>query len=457
MAATTRPRIRIAAEPQQRGFTSKAADVFSFILGFATLFSVHFIGELYLAEILLATVLPILLIMRGKRAFRPELKFVYILMSTWLAGLVLADAYNHTPLTDRMRGVALIVFFGTNLLGISVLIGRNQRRKVLFFIGLMIGALVSVKLHPFAATQQYPWKFGYAWGTMQLVMLVSSYYYGRRRYVLSALLVLGICGVNVIENFRSPILQLLITMALVYPFIPEQVGGIRILPQSQGWRLLVLAILALGAAGASDELVKFVTAAGYIGEDAQAKNEAQAKGGNLLLGGRPEFAIGIQAALDRPIVGHGSWPKDLKYFEMLYDTMVENGAVGYDRNFDLEADGMIPSHSHIVSAWVWAGIAGLVFWAYMLWFVVQGIMQVAVQRPSLAPFYMWFFLSFFWDIWFSPFAANRRVIEAALIVVIADAIEIRLESSRAPWRRIGAVRHGILRPNGTTPLSPTGF
>jgi hypothetical protein len=441
IAASTRPRIRIAGEPsQQRGFTSKAADVFSFILGFATLFSIHFVGDLYVAEILLVVIFPILLIMKGRRALRRELKFVYILMGVWLAGLVLADAYNHIPLTDRMRGMALIVFFAINLLSMSIVLGQNEKRKVLYLVGLMIGALVSIKLQPSEATAAYPWKFGYAWGTMQLVMLVSSYFYSKQRYLLSALLVVGICGVNAIMNFRSPILQLLITVALVYPFIPEQLGAIQILPQSQGLRIAVLAIFALGAAAVADEVVKFVTTAGYIGEDAQAKNEAQAKAGNLLLGGRPEFVIGLQAALDRPIIGHGSWAKDLKYFEMLYDRMVEAGVQPEQSGGDIaeEADGLIPAHSHIITAWVWAGIAGLIFWLYILWFVFKGISRIALSRPPLAPVYTWFLISMVWDIFFSPFAANRRMVEAMMLVVIADQLRGVINVPTLSWRRLGA-------------------
>jgi len=455
MAATTRPRIRIAAEPPPRGFTSRAADVFSFILGFATLFSVHFVGELYLSEILLAISLPILLTMRGKRVFRPELKLIYMFMSFWLLGLIISDAYNQTPPTDRLRGVALIVFFGLNLVGMSALIGRNEKRKILYLVGLMIGALAWVKLQSSPASIAYPWKFGYAWGTMQLAMLISSYFYGKRRYIVSALFVLGICGVNVLMNFRSPILIMLLTVSLVYPFIPEGLGPIQILPRSQGMRLLVLGVFALGAGATADQLVKFVTRAGYIGEEAQSKNESQSKAGNLLLGGRPEFFIGLRAALDRPIVGHGSWPKDLKYFEMLYDTLVENGSIDYSKDFDAEADGLIPSHSHIVGAWVWAGIAGLAFWTYMLWFVIKGAIQIAIQRPPLAPVYMWFFLSFFWDIFFSPFAASRRILEAVLIVIIADTMASKVALAPSTWRRMGASGGGRpTLPSKQGPLVP---
>lgn len=441
MAVLANPKIRIASPSRQRreGVMSWMAHALCFVLGFSTVFSIHFVGDLYIAEILLAIAFPVLIYLRGRRAFRPELKLVYILMSVWLFGLMISDAYNHIPLTDRMRGMALIAFFAINLFGMSILLGGNEKRKLIYLVGLMLGALASVKLQPDPAAVDYPWKFGYAWGTMQLVMLISSYFYAKRRYILSALPVLAICGVNAILNFRSPILQLLITLALVYPFIPERVGAVQLLPRSQGLRLLIVLIFAIGAAGIADAVVKFVTTSGYIGEENQAKNEAQEKAGNLLLGGRPEFAIGLEAALDSPIIGHGSWAKDLKYFEMLNDRMVEAGVRTEQTKGDIaeEASGLIPGHSHIVTAWVWAGIAGLIFWVYIIWFVLKGISRIALLRPPLAPLYMWLSIGMVWDIFFSPFAAFRRMIEAVMIIILADLAARGKPMNRSGWRRMG--------------------
>ena len=196
-------RFRFAEQSRTKGerFLSLCADIFAWILGFSTVFSVHFVGDLYGAEILLILVFPALAILRGRRALRPELKLVYGLMGLWLVGLVVADAYNNIAIVDRLRGTALIVFFAINLLGMSMLLGGNEKRKLIYLIGLMMGALAAVKLQPSPAFASYPWKFGYAWATMQLVLLLSSYFYSRRRFVISALLIFGICGVNLLFEF----------------------------------------------------------------------------------------------------------------------------------------------------------------------------------------------------------------------------------------------------------------
>jgi hypothetical protein len=388
-------------------------------------------------------------------ALRPELRPIYALMGFWLVGLVISDAYNGTPWTDRIRGTALILFFAINIMGMSIFFGGQEKRKILYFVGLMVAALASVIVTPSEASASYPWKFGYAWGTIQLVLLVSSYFYSRGRYVVSGLLVLGICAVNLLLNFRSPVLGLLVTLVLVFPIVPESLGGMRILPRSQGLRLMVLAVFAIGAAETAGGLVSFVTRAGYIDEEAQAKNEAQDKGG-LLFGGRPEFLIGLKAALDSPIIGHGSWAKDPKYYEMLNDALVESGAQPEQIGGDIlseEGNPLIPGHSQIINSWIWAGIAGPIFWLYALWFFLRGMMRVAILRPPLAPFLMWFLISTWWDIFFSPFAANRRIIEALMIVVVADVLGKKVAAPRS-WRRLGAITPIRSFAQGGNPMSP---
>lgn len=436
-------RARRTWEPpsRQQRFASRGADVFVFMLGFGTLFSVHFIGDLYLSEILLVLAFTAIVFLRARRTLRPEFKIVYALMAFWLLGQTISDIYNHIPIIDRLRGAALIVFFAIDIIGFSILIGNNQRRKIIYLVGLTVGALAQVKLQPSPAAEDYPWKFGYAWGTMLAVMLVSSYFYGKRRYAISAFFVLGVCGVNVIMNYRSPILQLLLTLAVAYPIIPERLGALRVLPQSQFGRLIIVALLALGAAATANEVVQFVTRAGYLGEDAQEKNEAQEKAGNLLLGGRPEFVIGLRAALDSPILGHGSWAKDPKYYTMMYDAQVENEVSSGQNRGDilaLEGNPLIPGHSHIVSAWIWSGIAGLVFWSYIFWLVLKGIARVAMLRPTLAPVYMWFLIAMSWDLFFSPFGANRRMVEAFVLVTLADILKEKAALRAKSWRRLGA-------------------
>jgi hypothetical protein len=432
-------------------YLTKGADVLSFILGCTTEFSIHFVGELYFAEILMASLLPIFLILRGKRALRRELITTYTLMGFWLVGLVISDVYHQIDIYDRMRGSALIIFFGINILSLSIVLGKNEKRKVLYLVGLMVGSLLSVKLQPSPAFGDYPWKFGYAFGAIQLAMLLSAFFYARRRYVVAVSIIFGMCLVNLLLNFRSPVLGMLLTVVLVFPIIPERVVGMRIVPQSQIIRLALLAFLAFVAAEAASGLVSFVTQAGYLNEEAQAKNESQAKMG--ILGGRPEFAVGLQAALDSPIIGHGSWAKDIRYLEMLTDLEVEAGTIDNPGNFEADTNGLIPGHSQIITAWVWSGIAGLIFWLYMIWFFLKGIVRVALLRPPMAPVFMTFLTGMWWDIFFSPFAANRRIIESFLVVLVADLVGQKITIVQDSWRRMGAmvpVARLRPRPNGST-------
>lgn len=441
MTVIVRSAVKISQAPSRRAFSSYCADVYALFIGLTIPFATHFVGDLPIGEILLLAALPLLLAFGWRRAFRPELKYVYVLMAFWLLGLIVSDIYNETNLTDRMRGTALIVFLGLDLFAMSIFLGRNERRKLWLFIGVTIGALASVKLQPSSASQDYPWKFGYAWGAMQATLLICSFFYSRRRYVPAAISILIIISVNLLFNFRSPVLYLLVTLVLVFPIVPERIGRMQILPRGQGTRVIMLSILSLGAAGAASYLVSFVTQAGYISDDAKLKNEAQGKSGNLLLGGRPEFVIGLRAALDSPIIGHGSWPHDFKYFEMLNDMMLESEAQNASNYAaaESEADGMIPSHSHIIGAWVWAGMFGPIFWTYIVVMIFRGIVQVTFQKPALAPLYIWMMLGSMWDIFFSPFAFMRRIGEALLIVVMADLLANKVAVAPAVWRRMGAV------------------
>ncbi len=159
--------------------------------------------------------------------------------------------------------------------------------------------------------------------------------------------------------------------------------------------------------------------------------------------------------MDSPIIGHGSWAKEPKYYEMLYDALVETGEQDEQRGGDIISGGepLIPAHSGIVNAWVWAGIFGLVFWIYIVFVVAKGILNIALIRPPFAPLYMWLVISMFWDIFFSPFAASRRITDAFLLVFLTDLMQRRKATELALKRPLGMVsnrwkfgRHSGINP-----------
>jgi len=464
MAVITRTPNRRKSVATRWSATSIGADVLAFVLAGTASFSVRIVGDLPIAEIIQIPLVPILISAFGKRLLRPNIAVIFSLIGLWLVGQVLTDIYRGTPTIDWMRGDAAIVFFAIDIAGLTVLLARNERRKVIFLIGLAIGSLLSARFYPSRLSIGDPWKFGYSSGSALLVLLISSYFYSRRQYMISGVFLAGISGVNLLMNYRSQVLFLLITVALVFPIVPEQIGRLRLLPRAGGFmRVAVLAGIALGAGWAALSLVRFVTSAGLIGEEAVAKNEEQAETGGLLLAGRPEIQVSSRAVLDSPILGHGSWAKDFKYVEMLDDIRVEKGGQSELQDAEEESQGgVIPTHSHIMGAWVWAGILGAVFWAYFLWLVIQGTVRVTILRPPLAPIYAYIILGMMWSILFSPFSTMARFAEALTIVIIIDllkdggsSLKVLKWARRGQWRRQGF--HARLSVPGRNPaVTSTG-
>lgn len=410
----------------------------AFVLGVGAELVVRFGGDLPVAEIIvLACTLP-LLVVKGRRAFRSDLRPVFILMGCWLINQILTDIYRKTPFLDWTRGDAAIVFFALDLAFVAMLMSQNTRRKILFFAGLALGALLEPKLQPTDMSTDYPWKFGYAMGVNLSVVLLACYFYNRRRYLPVLLLLCGVGAVNLLFNFRSPVLLLLLTIALAVPVIPERIGPWVVLPPAgTKRRLLILVLLAVTVSLAAGGIVKMASAAGYLGEDAREKNEMQSHvRGGLLLGGRPEIVASSRAVFDSPLLGHGSWAKDFRYTELVYDEMYERG-MGSGEDIDsIEeySEGLIPTHSHLMGAWVWAGIMGGVFWGYVFWIVSKATIQMSMARPLFASLYMYFCIAMLWDILFSPFGTSRRLIEATVIVVAVDLLQqLRVRATTHSW------------------------
>jgi hypothetical protein len=424
-----------------------------FVLGFLSFVLVHFIGDLFLSEILIAGMLPILLLKSGRNLVNPYWLRLFALLGLWLLSQIVSDAYNHTVLINRMRGVALITFFTIEIAFFAMSVARNERRKAILLTGYATGSIVMSRLHPvdvaIGGTAADHWKWGYATGVTILAVLISSFLISKRKRALALIPLLGVSAVDLLMNFRSAFLMLLVTIVLVFPVIPERIRRLRLLPRNNGLaRVATVAMLALAAGWSANKMVHFVSQAGLVGEDAQQKNQEEAQAGNLLLGGRPEVFIGLRAAMDSPIIGHGSWARDMKYIEMQHDMLQEYGMEHDLADAESIGQGLIPAHSHIIGAWVFSGCLGALFWGYLFWLVLRAIVVAAVQQPVLAPVYVWLFVGYTWNIFFSPFGSTSRVIEAFTIVAIVDLLSQAPSraAKRIPWRRKGAMSASALPP-----------
>jgi len=429
MAIGTLTGLQVARRrPRQNEWAqSLGGDVLAFLIGLGSCFTLKIIGDIPICELILIPSLPLLFTMNPHRLRLRQRRIGVILslMFLWLLGQIVTDVYRSTASRDWLRGDANIVFFILDMIGLAILLKGNMRRQMILFFGLAIGLGLAPILEPSLFTGEgTALKFGYAWTILYLATLASCHFYRRRQYFLAGLFLIGDIIFNGLHNFRTVTLTMFVATCLVLPIIPEKIGQFRILPKGQTpARVLTVLGIALISGALTGKVMTTLAASGLLGAEAQWKNQQQTSAGwGILIGGRPEIIVSARAVMDSPILGHGSWAKDPKYVAMLNEIEAEYGMQVLDPQGERYA-GLIPAHSHLMGAWVNAGIVGAIFWIYILVSTLKSIVRASLARIPVKPVYVCLLTLLLWDILFSPFGGLRRVTVSFFIVIICEILD----------------------------------
>ena len=163
---------------------------------------------------------------------------------------------------------------------------------------------------------------------------------------------------------------------------------------------------------------------GYVGaflDEAQIhKYRAQVQGEyGLILGGRSEFVGAITAFMDKPVFGHGSWPVDDsgRYGDVVSSFLDRSGYETVGPEGD-NSGKLIPTHSHVLQGFVWAGVLGGVGWLFVLVEVVRRFLQSYSSLVGRDGYVVTFCtLVIVWNVLFSPFGYVSRVSLELLLAV----------------------------------------
>ena len=387
-----------------------------FTLGAAGAINFNLVGTLPGCEVVIFPMLPVLLIYQGRRAFNQRYLWFYVLTAAWLLGTLIADTYVGSNFEVRSKGTARVIFFMLDFTALAVLLNGKTRRLLIFAIS--IAAVQYWGSRNFRGDFLEQWKFGVSQAIAVGALLVSSYYYSKSRYWICGFIALGLAALNLKYGFRSQLVVQLVAAVLILPiFDKAPIRGRGSAGKQSKGRVLLLLVLAGGAAYLANTSIKFAGRSGLFDQSTREKFEAQSQGDlGVLVGGRPETLVAIQAIMDRPFLGHGSFPYEPKYVQMRQDIQYEHGYSDTD-DVDESLSGVIPTHSHLTMAWVESGILGGACWVYILFLTLRGALQLSTLRPPLAPLYSYFLVSFLWDILYSPFGSVNRIWGAFYILL----------------------------------------
>ena len=195
---------------------------------------------------------------------------------------------------------------------------------------------------------------------------------------------------------------------------------------------LCCAAIGYGAKGERE----YAAEHGHMGEAEEAKHEKQSAHGSgvlqLLMAGRSDTFVGLSAALDKPIIGHGSIAIDEHGY--ILDFLSK---YGNEKDFEMVRSSRekygayrILAHSHIICFWMWHGIFGLLFWVYVIWMASVTILRRLHIYPPWFGYFAVILPMFYWDVFFSPF--GKRVEYAALFVTFLLIAQLERQQ-KASW------------------------
>jgi hypothetical protein len=394
-----------------------------FFIGILTTVKIDLVGQLMAAEILILIYFivefkSIIGYLRNSTMMRQIIKYA----TMYLLSQIVTDLYMNTSTNDMMRGWSKIIMLCINLVTLFYLIPGNTKYLIYFGLGFCLGKVISISFG--IGEYVFLWKFG--WGpTLSLLFVLVLSLTNRIGYKQKALLIIGLSLVHFFMNARSlgGITLFSGILMLIPDIVRKQIDTRNLL----GWKQLLLGsgLLYLFITGYS-----LFAGSGFLGEEAKEKYEMQTKNGeNILSGGRGEYLASIPAIMDSPILGHGSWAKNSKYIKGL---LVKRGEDFTNPKFyEMIENGLIPTHSHLFGGWVEAGFLGFVFWFVVFKLVLRGILlSVKYELLKSYPFIVFTLLTFIWDIPFSPFGLERRIINPYYIIIAIIMININHCSKR---------------------------
>lgn len=399
-----------------------------FLIGVFSVTQIRLVGKLGISEFAMVVLAPFVFC-RDYAVFRREgvLPILYLCL-LWLVGAILADWIAGAPLAWGLKGWAVPITTFCTVVCLYSLLRKNISNYKWILLGIAISHIISIfvfqrggagdledNAEAINRVVEYKLFWTFMLSTWLLLPIQGWYYKTPNWYTLLVPFLLSL--VNLKIGGRSAFLGPFVGFVILL-FAHKRVQAMKAIKRNMLLIFIILGVVGLMAKKTYEYAVK----EGYLGEAEMQKYEDQTKTGtgflNLLMAGRSEFFVGLIAALDRPIIGHGTRPFDTNGYQI--DFLAK-----YGDQEDLEQyvkrlrrqEGMplIPSHSHVICYWLWHGIFGLLFWLYVVWLAFVTFARRLHVVPELFGYLAMTAISFAWNVLFSPF--GLRVTECLFFVL----------------------------------------
>jgi hypothetical protein len=434
---SARPDLRRAPHAMGFGF----ADLLCFLVPSLLAVNVHSTGRVFLSELILVAALPFVLAESLDEPRNAWTVIVVVFGLLWLWAQVVSDVYRSTAFSDMARGWLNVTFTVIDFIVIFILVSGRHRRILYFAAGLAVGYALEYVFNPSPYADVDPWKFGVA-VPLTLVMVLLACRPGWLKFTAVSPVLLFSAGLlNFAFGFRSLGGVCLLAAAYVVAqtlYQSRELRAVRLPPARLAVFICVGALLAILVVSAYGHAARD----GLLGARAATQYRAQSAGNfGVIIGGRPELLASFAAIADSPLIGHGSYAKNPKYTSIMISRLYSNGYTP-DPNvlYEIQHSGyVIPSHSYLFGAWVQAGLLGALFWIVILALVVRALAMTFPIRHALSPLIAFLSALLVWNIFFSPYGADQRILGMFSVAALATFCQL-------PRTRPQQAREGDISP-----------
>ena len=421
----------------------------AFLLGLGARLQVQVIGFLPFSELAVALLFSFWLPTYTRPRMLRATRLLLPLCGLWLASTVISDLVCETEWRLAARGVARVLVYLVCIPFAVVFFGNDTWRRLIFFtLGLIPSVILSAYVFQSGAQigREMVWgrmliNFETHWVAVvvfgaQLINLLV--YHRSKTMAYAASLFAG--GLNFYNGSRSAGAAFAVgaPLAFLRNFLVTRKAAGKMSLKTVAIFLTATALVAWGVVA----VYSYSAREGVLGEQSRRKFEAQSQSAaGLLLTGRIEFVAAALAVRVSPFLGHGSWKLDTDRY---YAQAVNFMEIDTDpRLYYIKGYPLIPSHSHLMGAWVENGLAGGVFWAYALILVVRALYWPLEDERHLRLWVSCAATALAWHILFSPISSRLETcVTLAVLLTQADAAV----SAARFGQRMAAVRGAFGNP-----------
>lgn len=395
-----------------------------FLLGLGCMTKVFLLGTIALSELVIFFVAPFWFLKNYLRMRREGfLPYIYMLLAT-IFGMLVSAAWNHTPYVFTLKQFAVFYGFFAYYTTFYCLLHDNFKGIGWFFLGAFISGIITVWiLNPRADVSTTGFSY-IASADVDDIIHGQLFWIGKFRSLSELPIFAAYLKTPIVYSILTPIFFVAFAMLSTVSGRAQSMcvllgGGLmlvagksRVKMRRIGRHVLIMAAGGVVILLTYKAVYSYAASRGYLGEDARVKYEQQTNRGkgafSMLVAGRTEFFIALTSIWDHPIIGFGPRPEDtqgyMERFLLKYGTEADiRGYYYYVRNFVSHgARANIPSHSHIMGAWLWCGIAGLVFFLWIFYVFYQHFKYYISAIPHWYGYFVLTIPSMAWSILFNP-------------------------------------------------------